>query len=170
MTNAISITTCYLNSLEAPHGNKAAYLNAVEKTKKCVRGYSTRRGFCGKIAGLIYRIWNGIKALIGQSDWQRAKRAINNKNFNLLEDNDNNLNQLNIYLNSEYPKELTRIEDADSFLNALIKLNESPTMRDLMKLNDPKLKDEAKNKIAERLKGNPKADLAQTFNRNYMLV
>lgn len=42
---------------------------------KGVFGYADREGFLGTIATLLHRIWNAVKSLIGQSDWQRAERA-----------------------------------------------------------------------------------------------
>ena len=43
---------------------------------RCIQGYSNREGFFGKIGGLAYRIWNMVKAIFGQSDWQRTRRAL----------------------------------------------------------------------------------------------
>lgn len=40
-----------------------------------VFGYADREGFLGSIATLLHRVWNAVKALFGQSDWQRAERA-----------------------------------------------------------------------------------------------
>lgn len=44
--------------------------------ERCVRGYSKREGLTGTFSGIIYRIWNAIKAIFGQSDWQIARRAL----------------------------------------------------------------------------------------------
>jgi len=167
MVNSISITTHFLNSLEAPNGDRPPFINALEKTKKCISGYSAKQGFWNKIAGLTYRIWNAIKAIIGQSDWQRAKRSIDNKNFKLIDANLRQMHKLDIFLNVEYPKELTHIEDADSFLYALIKLNESSTIKEIMQLDREDIKEEEKNIIAERLQSNPKAQEALTFKGHF---
>jgi hypothetical protein len=163
MAAVVPAITRFLDSLDAPNGSRPFLINAIEKSKKCGIGYSKRQTCCGKIAGLLYRIWNAIKALIGQSDWQRAKRAIENKNFRLIDVNQEKMRQLDIFLNSEYPTELTCIEDPDSFLHALIKLHESPTMNDILRLERTDLSDEVKSKITEKLKANPKADAAFTF-------
>lgn len=39
-------------------------------------GYCEREGFLGSIATLLHRVWNAVKSLFGQSDWQRAERAL----------------------------------------------------------------------------------------------
>lgn len=44
--------------------------------ERCIAGYSARRGFSGKFRGLIYRIWNAIKAIFGQSDWQLTRKHL----------------------------------------------------------------------------------------------
>lgn len=43
---------------------------------KGIFGYADREGFLGSIATLLHRVWNAVKALFGQSDWQRAERAL----------------------------------------------------------------------------------------------
>ncbi|CRX39111.1 hypothetical protein [Estrella lausannensis] len=43
---------------------------------KGIFGYVDREGFLGSIATLLHRVWNAVKALFGQSDWQRAERAL----------------------------------------------------------------------------------------------
>jgi hypothetical protein len=39
-------------------------------------GYAKRDGFLGSIATLLHRVWNAIKAIFGQSDWQKASSAL----------------------------------------------------------------------------------------------
>ena len=45
---------------------------------KCIEGYSDREkgGFAGAFQSFMYRVWNAIKSIFGQSDWQLAKKAI----------------------------------------------------------------------------------------------
>lgn len=160
MTNSVSMTDRFLHALEAPQGNRPLFNNVLEKTKTCIRGYSTKQGCLNKLKGLIYRIWNAIKAIVGQSDWQRAKRALENRNFKFIETNKEKMHQLDLFLNTEYPEELSYIEDADSLLYALIKLHESPTIRDMILLNKPGLSENEKNKINGRLEQNPRTDAA----------
>jgi len=45
-------------------------------TLRALDGYSLREGVLGKIAAIIYRIWNAIKAVFRQSDWQKANRVL----------------------------------------------------------------------------------------------
>lgn len=49
---------------------------ALGDVERCVKGYSNREGFFGKLGGLFYRIWNAVKAVFGQSDWQKGRRAL----------------------------------------------------------------------------------------------
>jgi hypothetical protein len=39
-------------------------------------GYVKREGFWGGICTILHRIWNAIKAIFGQSDWQKAEKAL----------------------------------------------------------------------------------------------
>lgn len=43
---------------------------------KAIAGYAKRDGFLGSIATLLHRVWNAVKAVFGQSDWQRARNAV----------------------------------------------------------------------------------------------
>jgi hypothetical protein len=43
---------------------------------KVINGYGKREGFFNKINGVFYRIWNAVKAIFGQSDWQLAKKTL----------------------------------------------------------------------------------------------
>lgn len=43
---------------------------------KGLAGYAKRDGFLGSIATVLHRVWNAVKAVFGQSDWQRAERAL----------------------------------------------------------------------------------------------
>lgn len=43
---------------------------------KGIAGYAKRDGFLGTIATVLHRVWNAAKAIFGQSDWQRAERAV----------------------------------------------------------------------------------------------
>lgn len=155
MTQPIPITTHFINTFEPPNGDRPALKNAQMKIIKCVNGYSSRTGFWGKIAGLIYRIWNAVKAIIGQSDWQRAKRAMENNNFHLIDANISHIEHLDRYLNLEYPNELTHVEDPDTLLHALIRLNESPIMKEILQIDRDDLSDEVKIAINERLVSYP---------------
>jgi hypothetical protein len=47
---------------------------------KVINGYGKREGFFNKIGGIFYRIWNTVKAIFGQSDWQLASKSLQ-KNF-----------------------------------------------------------------------------------------
>jgi hypothetical protein len=53
--------------------------------EKCVVGYSSREGFFGKLGGVVYRMWNAVKAIFGQSDWQKSRRALKTLQVKLLE-------------------------------------------------------------------------------------
>lgn len=48
----------------------------IDLFKRCVVGYSEREGFVDTIKGLLYRIWELVKTIIFQSDWQRTVRLI----------------------------------------------------------------------------------------------
>jgi hypothetical protein len=43
---------------------------------KVMNGYGKREGFFNKIGGVFYRIWNAVKAVFGQSDWQLAGKDV----------------------------------------------------------------------------------------------
>lgn len=43
---------------------------------KAIAGYAKRDGFLGSIATLLHRVWNAVKAVFGQSDWQRARNSL----------------------------------------------------------------------------------------------
>lgn len=54
-------------------GNTTSVITkAFGNVERCVRGYSKCEGF----SGVLYRIWNAIKAIFGQSDWQIARRSL----------------------------------------------------------------------------------------------
>jgi uncharacterized membrane protein YheB (UPF0754 family) len=46
---------------------------------KVINGYGKREGFFNKIGGIFYRIWNAVKAIFGQSDWQLASKTMRNE-------------------------------------------------------------------------------------------
>jgi len=39
-------------------------------------GYGKRQGLFNNIEGLLYRIWNTVKAVFGKSDWQQARNEV----------------------------------------------------------------------------------------------
>jgi hypothetical protein len=49
------------------------------RTIKVINGYGKREGFFNKIGGIFYRIWNAVKAIFGQSDWQLASKTMRNE-------------------------------------------------------------------------------------------
>lgn len=58
-----------------------AYLppEKLQLVKKCVVGYTPQSGICGTLSDLVYRIWNTICAIFGQSDYQIALNAMESK-------------------------------------------------------------------------------------------
>lgn len=46
------------------------------QVQACIADYSEREGFVGALRGLVFRIWNLIKGIFGQSDWQRTARFL----------------------------------------------------------------------------------------------
>lgn len=60
---------------EVRENDEASKLNL--PLEKCVAGYSSRQGV-KKIGYLLYRIWNAVKAIFNQSDWQKLSRESNN--------------------------------------------------------------------------------------------
>lgn len=59
---------------EITQNDEASKLNL--PLEKCVAGYSSRQGM-EKIGYLLYRIWNAVKAIFNQSDWQKLKKETN---------------------------------------------------------------------------------------------
>lgn len=62
---------------------KQALIKVATSLERCVVGYSRRIGCSQKLAGLFYRIWNAIKAIFGNSDWNKAVRALQ-KHSNII--------------------------------------------------------------------------------------
>lgn len=80
MTNTIQPISCVTNIVDGvfkqvDHESNKTITRALGDIERCVIGYSSREGFFGKISGLFYRIWNAVKAVFGQSDWQKARKA-----------------------------------------------------------------------------------------------
>jgi gas vesicle protein len=50
--------------------------DACNRMIKVINGYGKREGFYDKIGGIFYRIWNAVKAIFGQSDWQVARKTL----------------------------------------------------------------------------------------------
>jgi hypothetical protein len=62
-----------------------AITKSLGDVERCVVGYSSREGFFGKLGGIVYRMWNAVKAVFGQSDWQKCRRAITSIEDKFLE-------------------------------------------------------------------------------------
>lgn len=45
---------------------------------KALFGYAKGKGVFGRILMALHRVWNALKALFGQSDWQKGRRAVLN--------------------------------------------------------------------------------------------
>lgn len=59
---------------------KMVMMNIATETElgaiKALTGYAKREGVLGMVATVLHRIWNAVKAIFGQSDWQRAENAV----------------------------------------------------------------------------------------------
>lgn len=65
---------------------------------KGIAGYAKRDGFLGTIATVLHRVWNAAKAIFGQSDWQRAHRAVisfTERNFTKLAETEEQKEEVN---------------------------------------------------------------------------
>jgi len=112
---------------------------ALSTIEKCVKGYSTREGFGGKLAGLFYRIWNAIKAIFGQSDWQKARKAVK-----ILDPSNPAVEVMFAPRNSSFQK----LSKEDKFLKSLVAMNENKTLSLVANAHfNPKLNDEQKAKL-----------------------
>ncbi len=60
---------------------QAMHLESQEEeiVRNCVSRYSTPSTFCETLAWIVYRIQNAIKSIIGFSDWQIAKKTIEDR-------------------------------------------------------------------------------------------
>lgn len=102
---------------------------ALGSVEHCVRGYSRRNGFCGKLSGIMYRVWNAIKAIFCQSDWQKGRKALQVAGKEIA-------SLVNIYegkyddfiANINLPVDWS-VKDCDTFLRCLVKLNENPIIK-----------------------------------------
>lgn len=84
---------------------------AENKVKKCVAGYSIPDSFLRKICWVAYRIFNAIKSIFGQSDWQKARKAL--VNASISPDGE-----------YKYPKHIEE-QAASLTLKMLVELNEN---------------------------------------------
>lgn len=133
------------------------FTKALGNVERCVRKYSAREVFWGKLSGIIYRIWNAFKAIFGQSDWQIARRALKDLMINLPKTPEGRNTLWNLYWlvysengGSQYQfKKLTKKfnkftvkvletgskidnNDLDKILNHFIKVDESKSLRQFL--------------------------------------
>jgi hypothetical protein len=127
---------------------------ALGDVERCVKGYSSRNGF-GKIGGLFYRIWNAIKAVFGQSDWQKGQNALKtiaDQGISLISMNLNYIEPLNNLfkemtgLNSieDFAQQLTGMGEplgkimafVKPFITKKVSENANEILRDLVKINE----------------------------------
>jgi hypothetical protein len=88
---------------------------------KVINGYGKREGFFNKINGVFYRIWNAVKAIFGQSDWQLAKKSLINPNLK------NEINQIknDATIPKKFKKRICQLvkSQASFCVNTLLSIN-----------------------------------------------
>ncbi len=144
-----------------------------------IEGYGKRDGFLGWVPFIFYRIWNAVKAIFGQSDWQLAKKNMVAEMKKSIADEQEFQNHLlpkkfiqkitnlknemaektvevmfRTLVDVTYKSTLGRTEDVDSFLEKTT--NEK--MKEIKTLID-KTKEKIQEETMEYLKQNPPAGL-----------
>ncbi len=79
--SVLEVKTALITHLEIENAWNTEVKNRIVKV---IHGYGKRDGLFDQLSGIVYRIWNAIKSLFGQSDWQQANKAISNQQ-NILE-------------------------------------------------------------------------------------
>lgn len=142
--------------------------------ERCVIGYSSRDGFFGKLSGLIYRVWNAVKAVFGQSDWQKARRGLKQIYAQVIDHPIMNKGvSLGLEIGGEFAPQLKKFsaegvinlskmflgnipkEGLDTLLKWEISLNENKGVRNI--INDS---------VVQKLIGTPK-EVVDTFAKFY---
>lgn len=108
---------------------------------RCIRGYSVRTGFFGKLSGIIYRICNAIKAIFGRSDWQMAKKSwLEYKKVSKLDAErffEEKKEGVESILNKLCPNKKMKVNNFDDYLKARIaiynEIKKSPIIKDVAK-------------------------------------
>lgn len=76
MSNIIPVKDIKNHVFEMMNEKVSLGQDAKNRIFKVVDGYGKREGFWNNIGGIFYRIWNAVKAIFGQSDWQKARNLL----------------------------------------------------------------------------------------------
>lgn len=76
MNNVLSTSEVKTALIQKLHEQNEWNGEVRSKIANVINGYGKRDGLIDQISGVVYRIFNAIKALFGQSDWQVAKKSI----------------------------------------------------------------------------------------------
>jgi hypothetical protein len=81
-----------------------------------INGYGKREGFFDNIGGIFYRIWNAVKAIFGQSDWQLAQKDVTKSWIEVAKAKDTSNNTENSSIPQKYRAKLHKFQK-EYFLN-----------------------------------------------------
>jgi hypothetical protein len=81
-----------------------------------INGYGKREGFFDNIGGIFYRIWNAVKAIFGQSDWQLARKECAKSWIEIAKARDSSNNTVNSSIPKKHRAKLHKLQK-EYFLN-----------------------------------------------------
>lgn len=144
-----------------PSLQSTALVVALNNIERCIIGRPKRSGFFGKCASLIYRIWNAVKSIFGQSDWQKARRGIKTFGQTLIK-------QLDI--TSIKPDSLND-EVCDHILRYGVEFNENEAIKVVAyRLNRLYLDDSSRKKLLKGLLREGPSYMKDTFYKNIEFI
>ncbi|MEC7839574.1 MAG: hypothetical protein VX777_06010 [Chlamydiota bacterium] len=122
---------------------------------KVMRGYGKHEGLFNKLAGILYKICNAIKAIFGQSDFQKARNSITKK-FQAINLTNYGVDEKDL-LKAKQAKKILCQKEAEIYLTDLIALTKVKVER------VSELKKEVDEMLENRAFNNPNKKLFMKF-------